>query len=281
MSKKTELAKTGASDVAIPFDYSAYQGQGLNISLDDLKIPFASLVQKDSKVLQDDEEKYVAGGEVGDILNSAAKVYNNGAKGLLLVPACIKTTMVEYLPERGGFVAEHEMTSQVAIAGQANGNTTEGGNDLVKTKTMFAIVVDEETLEPVDYIVVPFASSKLGPWSEYWTKINTAKFTKDLPEFLHLLRLSVKDQKNAKGRFKNYVMFPARNEAGELIVTAGLSSQDIIKASGTGSVPHSMLDPNGALVKAGEKLKKAVLSGRAKADDSTREQTAASKDEHF
>jgi len=273
MSKQDKVATTNPNTaVGMPFDYSAYQGQGLNISLDDLKIPFLQLVQKDSKCLDSDEEKFVPGGKNGDILNTASKVYTDGEKGLLLVPACIKSSMVEYLPDRGGFVGEHEMTSQVAIAGQANGNVNpESGNDLVKTKTMFAIVVDEATMEPIDYAVVPFTSSKLGPWSEYWTKINTAKFTKDLPEFLHLLRLTVKDQKNAKGKFKNYSMFPARNEAGELTMNAAESS-----------VPHSMLDPNGPLVKAGEELKKAVLSGRAQADNSTREGgEAKSSDGHF
>jgi len=251
-----KLQKAGETGVALPYDYSEFKGQGPNITMDDLKVPFISLIQEDSKVRFEDEEKYVPGSEAGDMLNSATKELIKQGETLLLVPAVLRTTMIEYLPDRGGYVGEHEMNSQVAIRGIANGNTNpENGNDLVKTKTLFAIRVDAD-LNPIGFVVVGFSASKLGPWSDYWTKIDTCKATKDLPEFLHLVSLSTKDVKNTKGqRYKNYQMIPARNEAGELTL-------DPREAS----ILHSMIDPNGAACVAAQEFRKQVLAGKRVAD---------------
>jgi len=252
--KKNAVAKTGTSAVAVPFSYGEDAGAGMNISMDDLKVPFLSLVQDDSKVLFEDEEKYVPGGKSGDMLNSATKEYVDGATGLLLIPAVVKTTMIEYQPERGPFVAEHDITSQTAVRGAANGNVNpENGNDLVKTKTMFAIVVDED-LNPIDYVVVGFTSSKLGPWSEYWTKINTAKITKDIPIYANLISLTTRDVKNAKGRFKNFLMIPARDEKGVRATSVA-----------TASVVASLVDPASAAYAAAKEFAGQVMAGKKEA----------------
>ncbi len=268
MTDKNKVATTSKNTaVAVPFSYGEDAGAGMAISLDDLKVPFLSLVQDDSKVRFPDEEKYVEGSEAGDMLNSATKVLTKVGDGLLLIPAVIRTTMIEYQPDRGGFVAEHEITSTAAIKAIANGNVNpDNGNDLVKTKTMFAIVVDED-LKPIDYVVVGFTSSKLGPWSEYWTKINTAKITKDIPIYANLISLTTRDVKNAKGRFKNYLMIPARTEQGKLATSVA-----------NASVVNSLIDPASEAYAAAKEFAGQVLAGKRTA---SREEGTEEGPSHF
>lgn len=278
MTKKNAVATTSPdTDVALPFDYGDHAGVGMDLSMDDFRIPFIGLVQKDSKCLDKDEENYVPGGDAGMLLNSATKEYipariddGNTGPGLLLVPAMIATTYVEYLPDRGGFVAEHQLGSDV-IAKSVDGKT-EAGNDLVKTKSIFGIVVDEK-LAPVGWIRVPFTASKLGPWSDYFTQIQTAKAVKSAPVYAHLIRLGTKFSKNAKGKFFNYSMFPARDTDGNLTL-------DPLK----GAVIPSMLNPSSDAFKTAVQLRDAIDQGRAKTDmdeDATGGGRDNDSDEHF
>ncbi len=272
MTKKDAVATTPTdTSLALPFNYGEDAGVGMDITLDDLRIPMAVLAQTESKVLIEGEAKYIAGGKPGDILNSATKVYTPGDVGLLLVPSSIKTSVIEWLPDNQGFVAEHEITSEIAKNARANGNKL-NGNDLVKTKTMVATVVDE-SLTPVGFIVVPFSSSKLAAWSDYFTKIDTAKATRTAPIYANLIRLVSFDDKNREGkRYKNYSMFPARNGRGALISTKGLTSKgDVAEVAALGSVVTSMVDPAGLAFLAAKQLREQLESGVAKID---RENTA-------
>jgi len=268
MSKNDKVANVSANTgLALPFDYGADAGVGMDVTMDDLRIPMAVLAQTESKILIEGEAKYIVGGKPGDILNSATKQYYPGDVGILGIPSSIKTSVIEWLPDNQGFVAEHAIDSDIAKNARANGNKTESGNDLVKTKTMVLTLVDAD-LNPTGFIVVPFSSSKLAAWSDYFTKIDTAKATRNAPIFANLVRIVSFDDKNREGkRYKNYAMFPARDESGALLSTKGMTTaKDVQEVASLGSVVASLLDPSSAGVLAAKQLREQLETGVAKID---------------
>ena len=275
-----KLTTPNPTDLALPFNYGEDAGVGMDVTLDDLRIPFAVLAQTESKILIEGEPKFVPGGVPGDILNSATKSYSKGDVGLLLVPSSLKTTVVEFLPDNQGFVAEHKIDSDIAKSASDNGYKR-NGNDLVKTKTMVATIVDED-LYPTGFIVIPFSSSKLAAWSSYFTVIDSAKVTHSAPIFANLIRIVSFDDRNREGkRYKNYLMFPARNENGEIIVTEGLSSPDRVTASRTGYGIGSLLDPSSPAVLAAKQLREQLASGVATIDRAGSADAGEKGSQHF
>lgn len=283
MSKKNEIATTSKNTaVGMPFDYGEDAGVGVDITMDDLRLPLVVLPQTESKVLREGHAKFVPGGAPGKILNTATKEYYDGAKGMLLVPAMIKTSVIEWLPNNQGFVAEHDVNSEIALNARANGNKR-GDNDLVKTKTMVAVRLDEETMEPIDFVVIPFSASKLAAWSDYFTSVNSAKATKNAPLFAQTVRLITHDDENKEGkRYKNYAMFAARNEAGELIDTSKVKNKaDAAKLAGTAAVITSLIGPDTAAFLAAKQLREQVMSGAAQIDHAQAAEGSSDEGGHF
>jgi hypothetical protein len=261
--KKTTTAvatKPAGGGELVPFDYGDDAGVGMDITMDDLKIPFIALAQSDSKILDEDEATYAPGGAAGMLFNGATLEYS---EDLILCLSVRRTTYVEWAPDRGGFVDEHAALSPVVAEAKRNAAKkyelkTAEGNDLQETRSIFAIVLDGE-LNPVGYCVVPFTSSKMAPWRDYWTKIDTARVSKSAPLFAHVVRLSsFKDKNRAGDKFSNFVMAPARDAEGAL-------TQDVLASSVSGS----MLSPDHPAYLAARELRDAVESGRATADKST------------
>lgn len=273
-TKKNLPAKAVTTAVALPFDYGTDAGRGLDLTLDDLLIPFIKLLQDDSKELDSDEDRYIEGVSKGQILNMATKQAVDGDVGMVLVPAVKRRTFVEFLPDRAGFVAEHEPNSQVVLKAQAEATSrndlkTKSGNPLVETKSIFAIVLENDV--PVGYVVVPFTSSKLSAWNEYWTavdsmRVKTPNGDRKLTDVAAIWGLRVhlrsKFTKNAKGKFYNYVMSPFG-----------------------GGVADSLIAPSHLGYQAAKSLAEAVEAGRARADTSTMDEgdrgEKASGDRHF
>lgn len=269
MSKKQEtaVAKRESAEI-LPFDYGQDAGVGLDLTLDDLLVPFIKLLQDDSKELDEDEPNYVEGAAKGQILNMATKQY---VDNLELIPAMKTRSYVEFLPDRGGFVAEHKPQSEVVQRALKSGQPrnelkTETGNPLVETKSLICIVNEND--KPVGYVVVPFTSSKLSVWSEFFTlvdsfRVGDKKFTDIAPLFSLRINLSTVFVKNTKGKFYNYKITPAK-----------------------GGIKDSLIGQDHPSYQAAKGLVKAFAEGRADTDKSTMDGgadkgEAASGDRHF
>jgi len=262
MTKKNEVAKTKKGEVALNYDYGDHAGVGLDLTMDDLKIPFIYLMQKDSKVLDTDEDNYVEGGAEGMLFNAATKTFHDE---LILVPAVKRTTYVEWLPDRGGFAGEHMSTDDVVRAAKANAakrnelRHPDNSNELQETRSLFCIVLDPKDMEtPIGFCVVPFTSSKLTPWRDYFTSIDTAKVTKGAPLYAHSFRLSSVPAVGKGKKFKNYRLTPLRDKDGK--VTDDPSKANII---------GSLLNPASDAFLRAVDLRDAIESGRAEADRDT------------
>lgn len=269
MKKKSELAKTKKGEVSMPYNYGEDAGVGMDLTLDDLKIPFVALMQNESKALDPDEESYVPGGEPGQILNTKTKEYSDE---LILVPAYRKISYVEWLPDRQGFAAEHDPSSPVVREAKANAAKrnelyTQQGNQLEETKSLYCIVLDQDGETPIDFCVVSFTSSKMVPWREYFTALDSAKATKGAPLFAHSFRLtSVRSERKGK-KFFNYRLVPLRDADGN--ITNDPSEANVIS---------SMIAPDSQAYAKAKEMRDAIESGRATGDKVPDEESG---DSHF
>lgn len=261
-SKKNAVATTAKNDVALPHDYSDYADQTLDLTMEDLSIPFLQLVQADSKVLDPDEDSFIPGGEPGQMLNKSTRTYYDE---ILLVPALKDRKFVEWLPDRGGFAGEHDPNSTVVKTAVKNEDgvlrRADAPNELQDTRSIWCIICEGDDLTPVGFCVVPFSASKLRPWRNYWDRVNSMKGSRQIPPMALSIRLTTKDEKNPKGKkYKNFVMHPARDESGAL--TTDPNSSD---------VTASLLPPTHPAFQAAVQLREAIGSGRATADRETAE----------
>lgn len=270
MSKKNEQPAVPAVPeqtnraLAMPFDYGTDAGEGMDLGIEDLLIPFVGLLQQLSPACDKTDDAYIPGAEPGKIINRATKELLDH---LDLVPAVRRRTYVEYTPETPRkFVSEHETNSPVVKALLESGMKRNelklpNGNLLVETFTMFAIQLNPEG-NPIGFLVVPFSSTKIQAWRQYWTTIDTARVAKQAPLFAHTLRLGVKSAKNAKGKFFNFDMKPLK-----------------------GGVLESMIAPTSAAYQAARDLRDAISTGRAKVDHAQNQDEAAATgdggDSHF
>jgi len=268
-SNSTAVAKrdANAGAVAMPHDYGDDAGEGLDLTLDDLLIPFMKLLQNDSKQCCKGTDDYIDGAEAGMIANTATMELYDPEEGVLIVPAARRRSFVEWQPNQGGFVGEHDPRSPIVMKALSSGAKkselkTESGNDLQETFSVWGIIVNAD-LTPVGYCVIPFTSSKIKPYRSYWTQIDAAKVTKGAPIFANLMRVSsrfVPDHPSGK-KFHNYVVKPAGD-----------------------SVIESLIAPDSDAYAAAKSLREAIQQGRAKADVKTAEREGGGSDEgdeHF
>lgn len=263
MTKTDKLpVTTSKNQVALAHDYGEDAGVGLDLSFDDLIMPFAKLLQQLSPELKKNKPEFNELAQEGDIYNPATKQI---FKELLIVPAAKDSCYLEFLPKRGGFVARHAVTSPVVLKAKATAEDkfhlkTPTGNELVETRSIYAVVLDPETQEPIDVLVLSFSSTKIRELQEYWTLVNSCKVTKKVPIFANLVKVTVVDRENKKGdTWKGFKLSPA-----------------------TGEVVTSLIAPDSLPYQAAKKLAGAITAGTAKADYSQAETTETSSgDEHY
>jgi len=233
-------------------DYGNHAGEGMDVGMSEMLIPFIGLLQAQSEELDPSKSKYIKGAAQGMIVNRATREL---ASTMNLVAAVRTRTYEEWVPREkgGGHVGTHLPESEVVVAAIAKakaGSTekypklfTTGGNHLVETFSLFCIDLNEK-LEPRGFVIVPFSSSKIGAYKGYRTIIGQMKG--GVPLFGFVATLSVVDAKNAKGSFKNFKLLPL-----------------------TGDAASSRIPPTHPAFQAAVSLKEALEAGTAKADYGT------------
>lgn len=109
--KASELIETKMqfpAEVAAALDEDA--GAGVSRKMEDNVVPLVYLLQANSKVALKGHDKYVQGAEGGSIwLRNAESSESliDGEEGLLFLPAYFTKCWIEWMPDRGGFVARH------------------------------------------------------------------------------------------------------------------------------------------------------------------------------
>lgn len=191
-----------------------YAGGGFeNQSSDDYAIPFLSILQGLSPILQPDAGRDDL--KQGMIFNTVSAEGFNGKDGIAFVPATTRHNYIEYKPRDtgGGYVGEHALDDPMVLAAiQASTEygkyTTPDGNELIETFSVYGVAVlpDGSQVEAV----VSFTSTKIKKYKAWMTKAKTIQIVLEggrripAPLFAHRYRLRTISEKNNKGSFFNW-----------------------------------------------------------------------------
>ena len=181
MSK--EVAKKESAEVAL-YDFGTDAGKGFeNQTQEDVTLPFLKILEGLSpQVAKKVGEGGVTGARPGMLFNSVTETLTDGDEGLVIVPAFTQHVFVEWRPERGGFVAVHQLDSQVVKDAKAGspefgvystdytrreGKWPFAGNELVETFYVYAI--EELSGNPV---VLAFTSTRISGYKVWNSKLS-------------------------------------------------------------------------------------------------------------
>jgi len=172
-------AKAEGTAVVGAHDYGTQTGEGFEGTTgDELAIPWLNILQSNSPQVED---KTIKGAETGRLHNSQTnELYGGyGQPGLIVVPVKREQSFVEWIDREkgGGFVARHEVDSDIvkaAITAAGGGKVfgkleLENSNHLVQTFYVYVLILDEKGMEQVDFAIVAFNSTKIGPYKNWWT----------------------------------------------------------------------------------------------------------------
>src|SRR4051812_21319875 len=94
-------------DPALKELYKKDAGRGVSTAMEDNVVPLIYILQALSPQVQKKKEEYVEGAEPGYIwFRGTKKVV--GEEGIAVVPCYYSKVWIEWMPNRGGFVARHD-----------------------------------------------------------------------------------------------------------------------------------------------------------------------------
>lgn len=126
-TKSRAVTTKASTELAVPFDFSADVGSGMEgTSKDDFAIPFLRVLQSNSPQCDEADPEFIPGAQKGMIYNTATGQLISGKEGVIILPCAFQRRFLRWGPrgsEGGGYKGEF-MPEDVAIM-QRNGEVTE------------------------------------------------------------------------------------------------------------------------------------------------------------
>lgn len=217
-SSSREVADEAASEEMLKM-MAADAGKGVSTAVEDNIVPLIYILQALSPQVQKKKEEYIEGAEAGQIWFRGTKTVVPGDDGILGVPCHFSKAWVEWLPDRGGFVARHDERPEDAVLVTDSQNPKKkywrrpNGNTVVETREHVVIVLD--TFERPMPFVIPMSGSGHGS-SRAWMSLMNRKVVPgtDLkaPSYAYLYRMKLQFRTNDQG---DWYMWDIDDENGE------------------------------------------------------------------
>lgn len=212
MAKKettsTEIAEKQNTSLVVTDQYEQYAGSGFeNQDSTDYKVPFISLLQALSPMVVDGARDDA---RPGKFHNPITDEILDGKVGIRFIPCLTKHEFVEYKPNRGGFVAAHDPSSEVVRHAKETGGFNGlkvGENDLTETYYVFGLIVDDD--DTGYEVCMSFSSTKIKKYRMWMTKARSIQMTRangtrfPAPLYAHMFRITAVSDKGQKGQFFN------------------------------------------------------------------------------
>lgn len=119
--KHTTTALTKTSSAGVPANVAAaadkYAGMGISDRMEDNIVPLIYLLQSNSKPATRGHERYIQGAVGGSIWlrNDPPELcLIDGDDGFIFQPCHLSVCWIEWMPDRGGFVARHQFRPEAA-----------------------------------------------------------------------------------------------------------------------------------------------------------------------
>lgn len=184
----------------------ADSGKGLSTAVEDNIVPLIYILQSNSPQVQKKGENYVEGAEAGMIWFRGTKTVVSGDDGIPVVPVHWDKAWIEWLPDRGGFVARHKEKPEDATQQTDPQNPKKkrwvrrNGNTVVETREH--VVIDLETFDRPMAFVIPMSGSGHGASRAWMTNMNT-KFIPGTdikaPSYGYIYRMKLQFRTNDQG----------------------------------------------------------------------------------
>lgn len=111
--------KSGAVARSVAEAAAKYAGEGISHRMEDNIVPLIYLLQSNSKPATRGHEKFVKGAEGGGKIwlrnDPPATSLIDGDEGMLFQPCKLNVVFIEWMPDRGGFVARHTTRPKEAV----------------------------------------------------------------------------------------------------------------------------------------------------------------------
>lgn len=238
---KTDVAKVKENEVG-SYDYGSMAHEGFeDVTVNDLSIPYISLLQTNSPEVED---QTIAGCKPGDLVNSVTKE-------ILTQPLVIQAVMREvswvlWRPRNqgGGIVGIYAPDAPEVLKVLADNNGSKippkgpdgkripfkvGTNELVETYTFYCLVMNEEGDQTVGYCVLSFSSTKIKIQKDWMTAMYTQKGAPPMIAFRSLL--STQKQKAEGGSFFNFKIEPFGGSWKESLIKPDEAGMALLKAA--------------------------------------------------
>lgn len=169
-----------------------------------MSIPFLKIAQPQGAQTIKGKAEYIDGLEHGMFFNSVTKfVYGEEIEVIVLA---FERLFLEWMPDRGGFVAAHSYENADRIATSREfGEWKHGENDLVETYTYFVLVVGHEAEGPC---VLSLTSTNI-PIAKAWNRqMTTTVMSNGIKARPYYLRFRLRTDFTEKGQFTWYKIRP-------------------------------------------------------------------------
>jgi hypothetical protein len=182
-------------------------GMGVSFKQEDQLLPLIYVLQTNSPIVDKRGDVYIDGAEPGHFwLRNALDPIKDGVEGILAIPCEMQRTWIEWLPNRGGFVARHgappiDMITQMVRQDDGREKPVlvrkESGNIIQDTREFFLLVNGNPYVLPCTGTKHTFARQ----WNTFYMQFKHPQTHEVLPAFSRKYRLTTIPASNAIGKW--------------------------------------------------------------------------------
>ena len=253
---KTKPKKQDMATVSMASMMESDAGAGSeDMGRDDLAIPRLLILQALSPQVNKQDQNFVEGASIGDILETVSNTVAEGDEGIFVVPFSYRLAHIEWRLRSkaggGGFVADHgsdpSCLDDCTIDDSFNHITPKGETQIVPTAEYFVFNVDKETGAAVP-VVISMSGSQRKKSRKWNTMINQLRMTNGAgksfqpPMFCRLYHLQTVPESNDKGSWCGWKITPddylSEVANGEAIYAQARDFRSKIQEGAIKAVPH-------------------------------------------
>jgi hypothetical protein len=194
-------------------------GKGVSTAVEDNIVPLVYILQALSPQVNKKKEEYIQDAEAGMIWFRGTKDVVAGDDGIPVVPCHWSKSFIEWLPDRGGFVARHDSMPDDAVLTTDPQNPKrkfwkrKNGNTVVETREHVVLVLD--IFDRPTPFVIPMSGSGHGS-SRAWMTLMNRKVVPGTdiksPSYGYIYRMKLAFRTNDQG---DWYMWDVQDENGE------------------------------------------------------------------
>lgn len=194
-----------------------YAGKGISDRQEDNVVPLVYLLQSNSPQTQKGGEKYIKGATGGCIwLRNAAEGSNlfDGEEGMVFQPCHFNVCWIEWMPNRGGFVARHNTKPEAAVLTdfeRDDGSTGKrwempSGNTVQESREYSGFVYSDGDDRGADMpYTLPMGGTNLSVAKQFMSFMRNERMPDGDRAALFLNKYKISTKLRSRGKFSWYV----------------------------------------------------------------------------